>query len=232
MTKAELIVPDWPAPAQVRALVSTRTLGDMASAEGRARLRAFLPSEPLWLRQVHGARVVDATAAAIGTEADASFARAPGVVCAVTVADCLPVLIAAEDGSAVGIAHAGWRGIAAGVIEALVVAIGVPPRRLLAWLGPAIGPRAYEVGEEVRTAFVAHDRALAAAFAPSCNGRWRLDLYAAARRCLANCGVGHAGGGGFCTQSDEARFFSWRRDRTGARIAAALWIAERPSPGR
>ncbi|MDW8469866.1 MAG: peptidoglycan editing factor PgeF [Burkholderiales bacterium] len=221
----EVLVPDWPAPERVRALVTTRALGDLAEPAARARLRARLPAEPVWLEQVHGAAVVEAGPQTAGARADASFARAPDVVCAVRMADCLPVLLAADDASVVGVAHAGWRGLAAGVIEATVAAIGAPPARLLAWLGPAIGPLAYEVGEEVRAAFVARDRALAAAFAPSRPGHWRLDLYAAARRRLAAAGVERVFGGGFCTYAEATRFFSWRRERTSARMAALVWLA-------
>lgn len=225
MTPEEVIVPDWPAPAPVRALVTTRALGDVRDAAACRRLRARLPAEPVWLRQVHGAGVVEATAQARGAEADASFAKTRSAVCAVTIADCLPVLLAAEDASAVGIAHAGWRGLAAGVIEAAVSAIGDRTTRLIAWLGPAIGPLAYEVGAEVRAAFVARDPALAAAFSPARPGHWRLDLYGAARQRLAAAGVVRVFGGGFCTHSDGARFYSWRRERTSARMAAAIWLA-------
>jgi YfiH family protein len=225
VTPEEVIVPEWPAPARVKALVTTRALGDMREAAARARLRVRLPSEPVWLRQVHGATVVEATPQAAGAEADASFTRTRGTVCAVKIADCLPVLLAAEDASVVGIAHAGWRGLAAGVIEALVSAMAVPAAELLAWLGPAIGPGAYEVGDEVRAAFLARDRALAAAFAPARPGHWMLDLYAAARRRLASAGVERVSGGGFCTHSEATRFFSWRRERTNARMAAAVWLA-------
>jgi YfiH family protein len=225
VTPEEVIVPDWPVPAQVKALVTTRALGDMREAAARARLRDRLPGEPVWLRQVHGARAVEASPQAAGAEADASFTRSRGAVCAVSVADCLPVLFAADDASVVGIAHAGWRGLAAGVLEATVCAMAVPAERLLAWLGPAIGPRAYEVGEEVREAFLARDPALASAFSPARPGHWMLDLYAAARRRLAAAGVQRASGGLFCTYSDAARFFSWRRERTNARMAAAIWLA-------
>lgn len=225
MTPDEVIIPEWPAPAAVKALVTTRALGDMREAAARARLRARLPAEPVWLRQVHGATVVEATPQAAGVEADASFTRTRGTVCAVRIADCLPVLLAAEDASVVGIAHAGWRGLAAGVIEALVAAMAMRAGGLVAWLGPAIGPTAYEVGEEVREAFLARDRALAAAFAPARPGHWMLDLYAAARRRLAAAGVGRVAGGGFCTRTEAARFFSWRRERTSARMAAAIWLA-------
>ncbi|HTQ76925.1 MAG TPA: peptidoglycan editing factor PgeF [Burkholderiales bacterium] len=221
----ELIVPDWPAPARVRALVTTRALGDAGSAPGRARLRPQLPSEPPWLRQVHGTRVVDAASAVPGVEADAAVARQANVVCAVMAADCMPVLLADEAGGAVGAAHAGWRGLAAGVLEAAVDEMRVPGARLLAWLGPAIGPRAYEVGDEVRAAFVAREARAGSAFAPSRPGHWLLDLYAVARQRLEARGVRRVWGGGYCTFSEPERFFSWRRERTAERMVAAIWLA-------
>lgn len=222
----DLIVPDWPAPRNVRALVTTRAFGNLKDENSRGKLRAMLPAKPLWLKQVHGVRVVDAAVASPGTQADASFATARSVVCAVTVADCMPVLLADARGEAVGAAHAGWRGLAAGVIESTVAAIGVPAPRLLAWLGPAIGPRAYEVGDEVREAFLKADAGAAAAFAALRPGHWLLDLYAVARRRLAALGVARVSGGGFCTATDAARFFSYRRDKATERMAAAIWLAE------
>lgn len=221
------IVPDWPAPPRVHALVTTRAAGDLKSAEARARLGALLPANPVWLRQVHGAAVADADAAlcaGLEPEADAAVARAPGTVCAVLVADCMPVLLAEDTGAAIGIAHAGWRGLCAGVIEAAVGAMGGSPERLLAWLGPAIGPRVYEVGDEVRAAFIARDSAAASAFGAARPGHWLLDLYAVARQRLARCGVRRVSGGEYCTYSDPERFFSWRRDRAARRMAALLWI--------
>jgi purine-nucleoside/S-methyl-5'-thioadenosine phosphorylase / adenosine deaminase len=212
-----VIIPDWDAPPGVRALVTTRGDGPPA-----------LPGAPAWLRQVHGTRVVDA--AGVGGErpqADASFARAPGVVCAVQAADCMPVLLADEAGRVVAAAHAGWRGLAAGVIEAALAAMQIPGERAIAWLGPAIGPERYEVGEEVRAAFVGRDADAAAAFAASRPGHWRLDLYAIARQRLAACGVARVRGGGWCTYSDPARFPSWRRDRTEERFAAFVWLESR-----
>jgi YfiH family protein len=170
----EPILPDWPAPPNVRALVTSRAHGDMASAHGRGNLRAHLPADPVWLRQVHGVTVVDASEARAGTDADASFTTSRNVVCAVMAADCLPVLFAEESGAAVGVAHAGWRGLAAGVIEATVHAMAVPPGRLLAWLGPAIGPQAYEIGAGVRATTLARD-APRAAFVPTRPGHWNLD---------------------------------------------------------
>jgi len=211
-----MIVPDWPVPAQVRALVTTRGEVDPA-----------LPASPAWLRQVHGTSVVDAGRATGEPEADASVARQPSVVCVVKAADCLPVLLADDVGSVVGAAHAGWRGLCAGVIEATVDEMRVPPRSLMAWLGPAIGPKAYEVGEEVREAFVARDARDAAAFVQNRPGHWLLDLYAVARQRLAARGVTRVYGGGFCTYSEPARFPSYRRDRTRERIAAFVWLESR-----
>jgi len=208
----------------VRGLVTTRALGDMAGEAGRARLRSLLPAEPVWLRQVHGIAVVDAARSQPGAAADAAFTREPGVVCAVMAADCMPVLLAHEAGEAVAIAHAGWRGLCGGVIEAAIGAMGVPAALVLAWLGPAIGPDAYEVGEEVRNAYLERDAASAAAFRFTRPGHWQLDLYAVARQRLASMGVMRVFGGGLCTASDAARFFSYRRDRASERMAAAIWI--------
>jgi purine-nucleoside/S-methyl-5'-thioadenosine phosphorylase / adenosine deaminase len=211
-----VIRPDWPVPAPVRALVTTRGEADPP-----------LPAAPAWLRQVHGTRVVDAALAVGEPEADAAFARSPGVVCVVKAADCLPVLLADDAGEVVGAAHAGWRGLAAGVVEATVEAMRVPPVSLIAWLGPAIGPQAYEVGEEVRDAFLQSDARAAGAFAPARPGHWLLDLYAVARQRLAARGVTRVHGGGFCTYSEPARFPSWRRDRSRERIAAFVWLESR-----
>ncbi len=223
--RAELIVPDWIVRAGVHGLVTTRTLGDMKSEEGRSKLRHRLPSDPVWLRQVHGVNVVDAASALAGSVADASFTTRKNVVCAIQVADCMPVLFAADDGGAVAIAHAGWRGLCAGVIEATVAAMPVPPGRLLAWLGPAIGRDAYEIGAEVRAAFLLQEGKAESAFVPTRPGHWRLDLYAVARQRLSALGVTRVSGGGFCTASDAARFFSYRRDKTSERMAAAIWLA-------
>ena len=211
-----MIVPDWPAPARVRALVTTR--GESAPP---------LPAAPAWLRQVHGVGVVDAAGVAGEPEADASIARIPGVVCAVKAADCMPVLLADDAGGVVGAAHAGWRGLAAGVLEATIDAMRVPGQTLIAWLGPAIGPTVYEVGEEVRAAFLARDAHAAAAFAPNRPGHWLLDLYAVARQRLAARGVTRIHGGSFCTYSEPERFPSYRRDGTGERIAAFVWLESR-----
>ncbi len=239
-----LIRPDWPAAARV--LVTTREGGassgtyaslnlglrggddEAAVRENRRRLEALLPSPPVWLRQVHGTRVADADAvrAAGGEpEADAAVARRPGTVCAVLAADCMPVLLADEAATVVGIAHAGWRGLCAGVLEATLDAMRAEPGAVMAWLGPAIGPRVYEVGDEVRAAFVARDPAALAAFRPVRRGHWLLDLYAVARQRLAARGVTRVYGGGLCTFSDPARFFSYRRDGATGRMAALIWLA-------
>jgi YfiH family protein len=189
----------------------------------RDKLRAHLPAEPCWLKQVHGINVIDAARYVGAVEADASFTHAKDIVCAVMAADCMPVLLADEKGEAVAAAHAGWRGLSAGVIESTVRAMDVPAARLHAWLGPAIGPAAYEVGPEVREAFLANDAKAGSAFTANRPGHWLLDLYAVARQRLGALGVRHVSGAGFCTHS-ESRFFSYRRDKTGARMAAVIWL--------
>jgi polyphenol oxidase len=204
--------------------MTTRALGDLKTEAARIRLRRLLPADPLWLRQVHGTRVVDAASVAgDGEPADASCTRQRGTVCAVMAADCMPVLLASQD--AVGAAHAGWRGLAAGVIEATVAAMAVPARDLVAWLGPAIGPRAYEVGEEVRVAFLRQSAEAQSAFTPTRPGHWHLDLYAVARQRLAALGVTRVSGGDFCTASEPERFYSYRRDKASERMAALVWLA-------
>lgn len=238
----DCIVPDWPAPAHVRALVTTRAggmsrgpyaamnlalhVGDDAAAvaENRRRLRLRLPAEPLWLEQVHGTRAVDAAAAESGCRADASVAGAREVVCAVLTADCLPVLLCDEAGSAVAAAHAGWRGLAGGVVESAVAAMRRPPESLLAWLGPAIGPQAFEVGDEVREAFLAGAPAAAAAFVPRAGGKWLADLYRLATLRLNALGVSRVFGGGFCTYREAERFYSFRREGRTGRMASLIWM--------
>lgn len=247
-TTPEVIRPDWPAPPQVRAIATTRTggvsTGDFASfnlgdhvgddpaavAANRVRLRAALelPAEPCWLRQVHGVRVVAADGDVADREADAVIASAPGQVCAVLTADCLPVLFCDEAGRHVAAAHAGWRGLAAGVLEATLAAFagrGIAPQSLLAWIGPAIAVDAYEVGDEVRRAFLAGDPAAGADFSANSRGRWQLDLVAIARRRLLTAGVRRVVGGDLCTVSDPSRFFSHRRDGRCGRQATLVWIA-------
>ena len=209
-----MIAPDWGAPPNVRVVVTTREDGDVAQEETRRRLRSRLPAEPAWLKQVHGTRVLEAQSG----EGDACVAREAGKVCVVQMADCMPVLFADVDGTVVGAAHAGWRGLAGGVLEATVKAMGVAPQKLVAWLGPAIGPRVYEVGEDVRAAFAGYEFALT----PNRPGHWLLDLYAVARAKLAS--LKQVTGGSYCTYSDQ-RFFSYRRDRTRSRMGAFIWLA-------
>jgi YfiH family protein len=237
------IIPDWPAPANVKSLITTRNGGvstgaytsfnlglrtgdDEASViANRRQLRTFLPQEPKWLRQVHGSHVINADNAPEDVEADGSIARQAGTVCAVLVADCMPVLLCTRSGDCVGIAHAGWRGLSAGVIENTLHAMGASPGDVLAWLGPAIGPDAFEVGDDVRDAFLAADRAAAAAFKPLGAGKWLADLFGLARQRLAACDVREIYGGGLCTYRDPARFYSYRRDKMTGRMAALIWLA-------
>lgn len=226
------IAPDWQGAPGVHALVTTRAAGDQAIPHDPL---PSLPGVPHWLRQVHGVVVADldrSPAASPEPVADAAVTTRPGVVCVVRTADCLPVLFAAADGTAVAAAHAGWRGLAAGVLESTVAALRqrvAPAVTLRAWLGPAIGPGNFEVGEEVRAAFLATDAGADTAFVNGRPGRWQCDLYALARRRLAALGVTDVSGGGLCTYADEARFYSYRRDvqhrgldATG-RMASFIW---------
>jgi YfiH family protein len=232
--------PQWPAPPQVRAFVTERgsasRYGSMnlalhvaddpaAVAANRARLRAALQlrSEPRWLEQVHGTRVLDLDREALAP-ADGAVTRRPQVVCTVLTADCLPVLLCDSAGARVGVAHAGWRGLLNGVIPAAVAALGRPPEEVIAWLGPAIGQNAFEVGPEVRAAFVARADAADRWFAPNPRGRWQADLYGLARDALAESGVRSVHGGGFCTYTESERFFSHRREAPCGRMAALVWI--------
>jgi YfiH family protein len=226
-------------------------VGDSPSAviENRARVRrdGALPSEPVWLEQVHGTSVVELDAGNIPRDAvteeqilqsprpraDASFTRRAGVVCAIQVADCMPVLFASRDGSVIGAAHAGWRGLAGGVLGATVAAMGLPATDLVAWMGPAISARHFEVGEDVRTAFLdtspdSQREQVKAAFHPqqgamATAGKWLCDLYALARLRLASLGITEVTGGGWCTYEDAQRFYSYRRDGQTGRMAALIW---------
>lgn len=245
----QVLLPDWPAPATVRAAFTLRTggvsappfdslnvglhVGDEAAAvtENRERVRRHLrlPAEPQWIEQVHGTEVLDLDRALrSGTSqpgpADAVLTRRVDQVCAVQVADCLPVLFAVRDATVIAAAHAGWRGLAAGVLEATVAALAVEPARVMAWLGPAIGPAHFEVGDEVRAAFLARDPGAVTAFARNPIGRWQADLAALARRRLAALGVTAVFGGHWCTYGDRARFFSYRRDGRCGRMAALIWL--------
>jgi YfiH family protein len=229
---SDWIVPEWPAPANVHALSTTRHGGlDFAlhaddASRARAALRAVVPAEPRWLSQVHGTTIADVDADTDSVlQADGAVTRRAGQVCAVLSADCLPLLLAADDGTAVGAVHAGWRGLAAGVIEAGVAAMRMDPARLLAWLGPAIGPSAFEVGDEVRAAFCDRDASAASAFAAGRPGKWYADLYALARRRLAAGGVARCFGGGRCTLSEAGTFYSYRRggSERSKRMATLIW---------
>ncbi|MCM8613179.1 peptidoglycan editing factor PgeF [Accumulibacter sp.] len=274
MSRAGWILPDWPSPAPVRSLLTTRHdgvslppygslnladhVGDdpLAVVANRRRLAQRLPAPPCWLQQVHGTTVVDA-ALAIGAAApavaDASFAREPGVVCVVLTADCLPVLLCDRAGSVVAAAHAGWRGLQAGILERTVAAMGVPATSLMAYLGPAIGAQAFEVGDEVRQAFIATDADAVRAFSRLANGDgtaadgapgacrprqsgsgrsggWLADLYLLAQQRLSRLGVGSVHGGEHCTLRQQDLFFSYRRDGVTGRMASLIWLAcERPS---
>ena len=242
----QYLVPEWPAPACVRAVQTTRHggvslapydtlnlgthVGDdpLAVAANRNRLQALVPGEPVWLEQVHGTAVVSAEAAGCLPVADACVTRHAGAVCAVMTADCLPVLLCDRHGRVVGAAHAGWRGLADGVIEAAVAAMDAPPADILAWLGPAIGPDAFEVGPEVREIFLRQDASAASAFIPH-GTRFLADLYRLATLRLNALGVRQIHGGGFCTYRDAGRFFSYRRDGRTGRMASLIWIAPQGS---
>jgi YfiH family protein len=243
-----IIVPAWPAPPQVHAAVTTRVVPSASHAPydlfnlgahcsdaahdvqaNRAMLESLLdlPSAPRWLHQVHATTVKIFDAAAAPDEeppnADAAIARTPGTVLAVLSADCLPLLVCADDGGEIAAIHAGWRGLASGVIERCIEALQTPRERLLVWLGPAIGPRSYEVGSELRDIFVARDPADAQAFVASRPGHWLCDLYTLARRRLTALGVARVYGGGLDTFADS-RFYSYRREGTTGRIASLIWL--------
>jgi YfiH family protein len=239
ITRARFIEPDWPAPAGVRALSTLKAAGGFGPDEAgnREHLRelAGLPGPPAWLKQVHGSVVVD-----LDTEvpriADAVITSRAGVVCAIQTADCLPVLLAAEDASGVGAAHAGWRGLAGGVLESCVQALrerATPGVGIIAWLGPAISAAHFEVGDEVRAAFLAGDEGAAEAFIRNPRGRWQCDLYELARQRLARLGIKSVTGGEHCTYAEPERFYSYRRETASGRgpgsgrMVSLVWI---PSP--
>jgi YfiH family protein len=243
MSDLAWLTPDWPAPANVRAAVTLRSggvsqgpyaslnlalhVGDDPGAvlENRRRLREALrlPSEPVWLEQVHGTTVFDATVATeTPPSSDAAVCREPGRVCVVMTADCLPVLFCSQDGQRIGVAHAGWRGLAGGVLAATIDALG-GPHELLAWLGPAIEPEAFEVGEDVVSAFTSRHPDNERAFVRNSRGRFQADLYRLARMELQRLGVRAIHGGGLRCYADAERFFSHRRGAPTGRMATLIW---------
>lgn len=242
MTGLAFITPDWPAPANVKALQTTRNggvsmgvyaslnLGDHVKdqpqhvAANRQLLSTYLPSEPVWLNQVHGVRVIDAALSSCLENADASFTARKQVVCVTMTADCLPVLLCDQNGTVVAAIHAGWRSLCDGVIEATIAAMPVPANQLMAWLGPAIGPEAFEVGSEVRAQFMAQDAQAESAFAAK-GDKWLGDLYTIARQRLQTLGVTQIYGGGRCTFSEPENFFSFRRDGDTGRMGCFIWLA-------
>ena len=239
------LLPNWQAPAHIRAGTSWRRggisqgpyaslnlalhVGDEADAVTENRHRLHLPSTPIWLSQVHGRTVVDASALLDQgpgqvIEADAAYTDRVGVICAVLTADCLPVVLCDREGRRVAAVHAGWRGLAAGIIERTVEALNLPGDELLAWLGPAIGPNAYEVGEEVRHAFVRDNPDAGTAFRASRAGHWWMDMYELARQRLMSRGVNAISGGDHCTWHEADNFYSYRRDGVTGRMASVIWI--------
>jgi YfiH family protein len=237
-----MIIPAWPAPLNVRALQTTRTggvssapyeslnLGDhvgdapLAVERNRMMLNTLLPSEPVWLEQAHGTVVANADRAGCLPQADACIARHRSAVCVVMTADCLPVLLCDMQGSVVSAAHAGWKGLAAGVIEATVKEMDVAPQNLVAWLGPAISQDAFEIGEEVRDVFIAAQPQAASAFIPGLKGKWFADIYSLARSRLNALGITSIHGGGYCTFRERERFFSYRRDGVTGRMGTFIWL--------
>ncbi|GHU31564.1 laccase domain protein [Betaproteobacteria bacterium] len=256
LNNADWIVPDWPAPPWVGSLSTTRRGGVSGGANGvfaslnlgdhvgddpasvaanREIVCRRMNARPVWLKQVHGTQVIDAavcdaSGGQFPPEGDAAFARSPGLACVVMTADCLPVLLCDTQGRVVAAAHAGWRGLLAGVLEATIAAMEVPGQELMAWLGPAIGPKAFEVGDEVRAAFVSVDPDAAAAFQPVSGGKWLADIYLLARQRLMKRGVERVFGGNFCAVNEKVngneRFFSYRRDGQTGRMASLIWISE------
>ncbi len=252
MSQLQLIHPNWPAPAKVKALQTTRLggvsqtpyvslnlgahVGDDALAvrDNRQLLRTYLPSEPVWLNQVHGIEVIDAAKNTGLQNADASFTTQANVVCVTMTADCLPVLLCDRAGTVVSAVHAGWRGLCDGVIEAAIRKMAVPPDDILAWLGPAIGPNAFEVGDDVRQQFIAQNPQAEQAFKPhpkqSPNDKWLCDMYLIAKQRLVKLGITQIYGGDinedYCTYTDDMRFFSFRRDNVTGRMASMIWLID------
>lgn len=255
LNQAHFILPNWPAPANVQAIQTTRTFtssnqgyslapynslnfgshvkdNPLHVAQNRQLLSQFLPSEPVWLNQVHGIEVIDATNTNCMPDADASYATNKNVVCVTMTADCLPVLLCDKTGSVVASVHVGWRGLCEGVLEAsihkLCMAAQIKPADLMAWLGPAIGPNTFEVGAEVRAQFVEKDKNSVSAFKAQ-GDKFLANIYLLATQRLNKAGVSDVYGGGhnedYCTYSDEERFFSYRRDGDTGRMATLIWLA-------
>jgi YfiH family protein len=238
-----LLMPDWPAPAHVKAVTTTRQggvskgpydslnlamhVGDdpVAVKNNRSRVKEVLelPDEPAWLTQVHGSHIADA-ATCIDDEADGSYSYQQGVVCTVLTADCLPLLLCDRQGKRVAAAHAGWKGLAAGVIEAAVSSLQRDPGEIYAWLGPAIGPGMFEVGSEVRDIFIEIDITAESAFMPKTGDKWLADIYQLAWQRLAALGVSHVYGGNYCTYTQDDWFYSYRRDGVTGRMASMIWL--------
>lgn len=240
----QCIIPEWPAPKNVRALQTTRNGGTSAApydsfnlssyvgddpvavTRNRELLQTLLPGEPLWLQQVHGITVADADHATQPVKADASISSQPGSVCVAMTADCLPVLLCNDRGSVVSAVHAGWRGLCDGVIEQAAYAMNEPGHALMAWMGPAIGANAFEVGDEVRAEFIARNPQAVAAFRQSLPGKWLADIYHLARLRLSDLGITRVYGGGLCTYTDSKKFFSFRRDNVTGRMGTFIWLEQ------
>lgn len=244
MSALDFIIPSWPAPKRVKALSTTRRGGVSAEpyaalnlgshvnddpehvAFNREKLGKHLPAQPMWLNQIHGTRVIDGSVYTGGCDADASFSAQANQVCTVMTADCLPVLFCDYDGQQVAAAHAGWRGLLDGMLENTVATFS-DASSVMAWLGPAIGPSAFEVGQEVKAGFCAQNPLSERCFAPSDNaGKWLADLYGLARLRLSSAGVSDVYGGDFCTFTEQSRFFSYRRDGVTGRMATCIWLAD------
>ena len=242
LKNSNFILPNWPAPANVHALQTNRDGGvsiapydslnlgshvndnPMHVAQNRQMLSQYLPSEPVWLNQVHGVNVVDAADTDFVPDADASYTTRKNVVCVTMTADCLPILVCDTAGTLIASIHAGWRSLCDGVIETTVAKLPAKPADLMAWLGPAIGPNAFEVGAEVRTQFIAKDAKSELAFKQH-NDKYLADIYQIATQRLNNLGITQIYGGGECTFTDEKRFFSFRRDGATGRMATLIWLA-------
>lgn len=243
------IIPEWPAPSNVSALFTTRNGGTSSGPNGiyatlnlgdhvndratdvagnRALLRNYLPSNPKWLKQVHGVLPIWVDQDSTTFEGDAAMSRRCGTVCVVLVADCLPIFLCDLAGTMVSVIHAGWRGLAGGIIEKTITEMNCGQNRLMAWLGPAIGPNYFEVGEEVREAFINQDGKSRLAFVPQYkkkDSKWLANIFLLARQRLVTAGVTEIYGGEICTYSDPKKFYSYRRDGATGRMAALIWLS-------